>query len=262
MFPTFLFLLGHLIFLVRIVVAYEVNFPPRPSHTPTMGQILITESISFPNTATAGGYIEVFMTVSDSVSDICGGYGIKMHYISTGWSPCTGDFKLYNGTTKEGTWLATCFLPEDAENGDYSLEVHMHDEEGNNNNPQSYDGPITVSGGTVPDTTAPFMQDLNYNNDHVYPGDTLIVNIHANDSQSGVSKMTYGMYDMYSSSDSLCKGDFVLVSGDIFDGQWQYECVIPEDAPISIYDGKVNAYDNKGNKALETRTVYVDYHQQ
>ena len=65
-----------------------------------MGQILITESISFPNTATAGGYIEVFMTVSDSVSDICGGYGIKMHYISTGWSPCTGDFKLYNGTTK------------------------------------------------------------------------------------------------------------------------------------------------------------------
>ena len=131
----------------------------RPTKSPTQGPLIETVSISFPNVVKAGDSVEVYLTVIDHAVDssISNGFA-KLDFITNGWSPCNGEFKLYNGTAAEGTWLAVCKLPDDSMTGDYSLEVHLYDDNGNYAEPQHYDGPITVTDGTDPDTTSPDIE--------------------------------------------------------------------------------------------------------
>lgn len=230
----------------------------RPTKFPTQGPLIETESISFPTSVRAGDSVEVYLTVIDHAADsgVSNGF-VKLDFIANGWSPCNGEFKLYNGTAAEGTWLAVCKLPDDTMTGDYSLEVHLYDDNGNYAEPQHYDGPITVTDGTDPDTTSPDIE-ISIESDHLHPGDTLVVLAHVEDAQSGVSKVTFGLYDYYSPT-SMCLGDFYLSSGDIFNGTWSYKCSLPSDVPLSVYEGTSKAFDNRGNNGIDTKTVYIEY---
>ena len=114
-----------------------------------------------------------------------------------------------------------------------------------------------MTDGTDPDITSPKIE-ISYENDHLHPGDTLVVSAHVTDAQSGTKKVTFGLYDIYS-PDCFCKGEFSLSSGSIFDGLWSYKCLLPMDTPLSSYDGTAVAVDNRDNSGMDIKTVFIEY---
>jgi hypothetical protein len=168
----------------------------------------------------------------------------------------TTELNLLNGSATEGTWSLSCVIPLDAPNLSYDLEIHISDVNSNQVGLNILHA-FVLTGGSNPEYVPPKILSIALSDDIVEWGDTLEVQVHAADSQSGVKILKLQAYEPYFTYIVICTTDMTLISGNGADGYWSSSCVIPYGIDQMMYNMDIYAYDEQNNESFKTVSFKV-----
>ena len=234
---------------------YRLGFEVVGGVVPDYNPPVITK-ISYPKDSPAGSEFTVYLSITDE-SGVADGYMV-VRESEGNYVGCTAEhIVLDSGSSTDGIFKASCFIPTTAPNGEYYLEIHVNDVQKNPTDLYEYHA-FNLYGGAAADHIKPTISSIKLSNTHVHIGETLEVTATIKDGQTGVNHVNLYAMQTYTSA-TICKGDMVLISGNSASGVWSFSCVIPAGVEFTVYEAQIYAYDNQNNLGYSTIPFYVDY---
>lgn len=226
--------------------AFSVSGGSSDTSGPTFQSLIVT-----PDTVRPGEVFTVTLTASDPSGISRAGmmFFIKGTFRQNDF--CGQNLTLTSGTVEAGTWSATCTVPSDVIDGEYTVEPYAQDALGNwtNSNGGSLDptrGNFTIFGGNT-DKSGPTFSDLSVTPNTVKIGQTVTISLRAAD-PSGVTRAGVITYRKGTfKQNDFCGQELRLTSGTAQDGTWSMTCVIPAKTSYGEYELEPFAQDSLGN---------------
>jgi len=176
----------------------------------------------------------------------------------TSWCGFVTVADLVSGTAVDGTYQASCSVPDNAVNGSYTVFLTATDMFGNNSAwDSSTQFDFTVDGGAA-DGVPPTVSDIEARVD----GASVVVRWHAADTSGVAGQSAWAAHNVYSFA-SVAGPYFsynaaVLVEGDATDGVYEQRIDRRSIAPDGTYTVWLTTIDTLGNKSFaQTGTTFV-----
>ena len=216
-------------------------------------------NIVIPDVVTAG----TTMTFTWRATDAGGVVNTNMRFGGySGWITSWCGFvvvaDLVSGTAVDGTYQASCAVPANAVNGNYTVFLTASDMFGNNSAwDSSTQFDFTVDGGAT-DGAPPVVGDIEARVD----GGSVLVRWHATDPSGVAGQSAWAAHNVYSFAS--VQGPYfeynaaVLVEGDATDGIYEQRIDRRMIAPDGTYTVWLTTIDTLGNKSFaQTGTTFV-----